>query len=139
MSNETPQAPETPPNIQMTPVEFSPVSTDDAIGSVGARTPIREIQFPLAVPVTIMLFTMIFSTVRDIAGFNRRLADIDRQEAPYLEKLKTVPKQSEFIDSVRASLSKLAVTDPYAARIMKQYFPPEPKPDDQSKSTAPAK
>ena len=127
--------PETPADVHLTPVEFSPPS-QDAIGTVGGRIPLREFQFPLSVPVAIILLTLICSTVRDISGFNRRLADIERQDAPSLEKLKRVPKQTEFIESLRKSLVEIAPTDPNAATILKQYFPPPPKLDNQA---APAK
>jgi len=68
--------PENADNLQMTPVGFSPPS-DDALGTVGAKIPFREMQFPVLIPVSIILLTLIYSTVRDIGGFNRRLADID--------------------------------------------------------------
>jgi len=121
----------------MTPVEFSPPSKD-ALGTVGVKIPFHEMQFPLAIPVTIVLLTLILSTLRDISGFNRRLADIDRQNAPSVEKLKRVPKQSEFIESLRKSLVKIAPTDPDAAILLRQYFPPPPK-QDKDNQAAPAK
>jgi hypothetical protein len=132
MSENTP---ENPDNLQLTPVGFSPPA-QDALGSVGGKVAFREMQFPMALPVTIMLLTLIFSGIRDISGFNRRMAEMDRQDAPAVEKLKRIPKQSEFIDSLRQSLEKLAPTDPEAAKLLKQYFPPPPKDDSQA---APAK
>jgi hypothetical protein len=111
------------PEIQMTPVGFSPTSSEDSIGAVGGRVQIHERQYPLAIPLGIVLLTLIFSTVRDISGFNRRIGDIDRHDAPILEKLKRVPKQAEFVDSLKASLLKLSETDPVAAKIVREYFP----------------
>jgi hypothetical protein len=132
MSEKTPDKPD---NIQLTPVGFSPPS-QDALGTVGGKVPFREMQFPMALPVAIMLLSLIYSEVRDISGMNRRMAEMDRQNAPAVEKLERIPKQSEFIDSLRQNLVKLAPTDPAAAALLKQYFPSPPKDESQ---TAPAK
>jgi len=123
--------PETPPNIQMTPVEFSPTPSADALGTIKGFLPLHEMQFPLAIPVAIMLLTLIFSTVRDIAGFNRRLADIDKQEAPAIETLKKVPKQTDFVNGLQKSLQKLAPTDTLAEQTLEEFFP-APKQDTQA-------
>jgi len=131
MSEKKPETSE----IQMTPVGFSPAA-DDAIGTLPGKIPFREMEFPMAIPVAIVLLTLIYSTVRDISGFNRRLADMERQDTPAVEKLKRIPKQSEFIESLRQGLIKIAPTDPTAATLLKQYFPSPPKDDSQS---APAK
>ena len=132
-------SPEIPPPITVTPVEFSPTSNADEIGSVGHFPPLLEMEFPLAVPVTIIVLTLIFSSVRDIAGFNRRLADIDEQNVPVLEMLKKVPKQTELIQSLQTGLKKLSVTDPDAAEILAEYYPPPTKKTDQDAAAAASK
>jgi hypothetical protein len=131
--------PETPPNIQMTPVEFSPQTSEDDLGPANARVPLNEVHFPIAIPISIILLTLIYSTGRDIAGFNRRIADIDRQNAPFVEKLKKVPKQTEFIESLRTGMVKISPTDPRAAAILRQYFPAPTKSDqgDVNPASAP--
>jgi hypothetical protein len=129
-----PEVPEPEPNIQMTPVEFSPPAAD-AIGSIGGFRPLHEMQFPVAIPITLILLTLIFSTVRDIGGFNRRLNEIQEQNAPALDMLKRAPKQMEYVESMRVDLQKLAPTDPTAAQILQDFFPaqpPPPKPDAQA-------
>jgi len=134
---ESKNLPAEPANIQMTPVEFSPAPSENSIGPVGGYLPMRERQYPLALPVGIMLLTLIFSTVRDIATFNRSIDEIARTDAPGQEMLKKSSKQTEFIEGVRSDLQKLAPTDPTAAQILKEFFPPEKKPGQDS--AAPAK
>ena len=119
--------PEDPAKIQMTPVEFSPAASEDAIGSVGGIMPLRQFQYPVSVPIAIILLTLIFSTVRDISSFNRAIDDIEKANAPSVEMLKKAPRQTEFIDAMRTGLQKLAPTDPTAAQLMREYFPEEKK------------
>jgi len=140
MSKNKPEEHKNPPgeqsNIQLTPVEFSPTPSENAIGPVGGYLPMRERQYPLALPVGIMLLTLIFSTVRDIATFNRSIDEIARTDAPGQEVLKKSSKQTEFIEGVRSDLQKLAPTDPTAAQILKEFFPPEKKPAQDSAEPA---
>ena len=132
--------PETPPTIQMTPVEFSPNQTGEDIGSI---TPARRagFQYPIFVPLLIIVLTLIGSTVRDITTMNRRMEIIGQQDAPAREMLKKSTKQSDFISSLRTGVLNLAPSDPVAAEIASDFFPPvsAPKPDspdDASKTPA---
>lgn len=118
--------PEIPPNIQMTPVEFSPTDNADAIGNVAAPPPRKDFQFPIFVPLAIMLLTLIFSTLRDIRALNLRMAAINEEDAPALEMLKKSGKQREFVDSLKEGILKLAPTDPIAAHIQTDFFPAQP-------------
>jgi hypothetical protein len=128
--------PENSENVQLTPVEFSPTPNKDAIGSVGGFAPIREIQYPLSLPVGIMLLTLIFSTVRDIATFNKGTANIERADAPSEEILKSASNLTDRIEMFRVALQKLSITDPVSAQIYKEYFPPEKKDATDSQAGA---
>jgi len=125
------------PNIQMTPVGFSPPPSSDAVGQIVGTTLRQELRFPVFVPILIVLLTLIFSTLRDIVALNRRMAMINQENAPALEKLKDSGKQTEFVESLRASLQKLAPDDPVAAKIVKDMFstPLPQKPDDVDGTT----
>jgi hypothetical protein len=134
--------PEEAPNIQMTPVEFSPASTKDAIGNVGGSLPMREMEFPVSFPLAIILATLIFSTVRDISTFNRGTANIERANAPAEEMLKKASNLTDRVDSLRDALLKLSETDPVAAQIYKEYYPAEKKDNQDGQAgaaSAPAK
>jgi hypothetical protein len=96
-------------------------------------------RFPVAIPVAIMLLTLIYSTVRDISGFNRRMAEIADQEQPAEAILKKTRRQAEFVDGLRVSLQKLAPTDPVAARIMQEYFPPQSPANQPDPASTPAR
>ena len=117
----TPNEPTPPPNIQMTPVEFSPPSSD-AVGSIVGTVKRTEMQFPVFIPLVIVLLTLNFTTLRDIVILNRRMMAINQDNAPNLDLLSKAGKQSEFLNSMRASLDKLSVTDPVAARINAEMF-----------------
>jgi hypothetical protein len=130
------------PNIQLTPVGFSPPPSADAMGQIVGSTTKAELRLPIFVPLLIILLTLIFSTVRDIIALNRRMAMIDQENAPALEMLKNSGKQTEFVESLRSGLVKLSPTDPVAAKIVEDMFPtPAPeKPEGQDGSqAAPAK
>ena len=124
MKDNSPLPPE---NIQLTPVEFSPASNPDAIGTV-APPPRAPFHFPLSIPVAIVILTLIFSTLNDIVTLNKKMAMINTENAPALAVLKKVGKQQEFLDSLRKDVSTLAVQDPVAARIAKDFCPPETSP-----------
>lgn len=110
-----------PPNIQMTPVEFSPAQSGDAIGTVmPASRP--EFQISAFWPVFIVLLTLIFSTGRDMVTLNKRMAAVNDDIAPAQEVLKQAKKQADYVDSLHVSLQKLAATDPIAAQILAEYF-----------------
>jgi len=116
--------PETPPNITMTPVQFSPSESADAVGTV-APPPRQEPRFPLFIPVFIILLTLIFTTVRDIAALNKRMSAINEDEAPALEMLKNEPRQTDLVQGLRSGLQKLSPSDPVAARLLTEFFPPD--------------
>ncbi len=127
--------PENPENLQLTPVEFSPSPNKEAIGPVGGFLPLHEIQFPLSLPVGIMLVTLIFSTVRDISTFNRGTTNIERMDAPSEETLKKASNLTERINSLQTALQKLSVTDPISAQIYKDFFPPDKQDTPEKKDT----
>jgi hypothetical protein len=112
-----------PPNIQLTPVGFSPTPSPDAVGQIVGSTTKAELRLPVFVPILIILVTLIFSTVRDITALNRRMAIINQENAPALEILKNSGKQTEFVESLHSGLQKLAPTDPVAAKIVEDMFP----------------
>jgi hypothetical protein len=120
-------------SVQMTPVQFSPPANEDSIGNIGGFMPLRPTEFPVSIPLTIIVLTLIFATVRDISTFNHSVADINRAEAPALEILKQANKQTEYVDGLKTGLQKLAITDPTAAAIFHDFFPPEKKPQDAPK------
>lgn len=116
---------DTAPNVQITPVGFSPIQSDDAIGTVmPASRP--EMQFSVFWPLLIVLLTMIFGTTRDMMALNQRMSAINEENAPALELLKKAKKQSDFVDSIHVGLQKLAPTDPIAAQICTDFFPAQP-------------
>lgn len=129
-----------PSNIQMTTVGFGPSQTEDAIGTVmPASRP--EAQFSVFWPFLIVLLTMIFSTTRDIMALNKRMEAINNDNAPALQLLEKSTKQTEFIESLRTGLEKISPSDPVAAQISAEFFPPPPapKPDGQNDAATPAK
>ena len=136
--------PEVTPNVQMTPVQFSPPASKDALGNVGGFLPQRHGEFPVFIPMTIIVLTLIFATIRDISTFNRSVTDIERTNAPALEILKQANKQTEYINALKAGLQTIAPNDPAAAQILQEFFP-EKKPDaakpapDAAKSAQDAK
>jgi len=130
--------PEKQPEILMTPVEFSPPPSDDAVGTI-LPAPRKEAEFPVFVPLVIILLTLIFSTVRDIVALNRRLTIMNFENAPALEYLKKGTKQLEFRDALKDGLTKLAPTDPVAARILQDFYaPPAKKTDSPDDAKPPA-
>ena len=137
MSTNNPETP--PPNIQMTPVGFSPPASADAVGKIVGSTTKAELRFPVSVPILIILVTLIFSTLRDIVALNRRMAMINQENAPALEMLKNSGKQTEFVESLRSGLVKLSPTDPVAAKIVEDMFPtPAPEKSDGQDGSQPA-
>jgi hypothetical protein len=130
-----PDAAEPAPALQMTPVAFSPTPNPNALGTVPAQ-PRQAFQYPIFVPFTIVLLTLIFSTVRDIAALNKRMAVMNTENAPQLEMLKQSGKQTAFIESLRDGVIKLAPTDPIAAEIARDFFP---KPVKNDATNPPAK
>lgn len=114
------------PELHLTAIEFTPSENKDAIGDPARFLPLMDMQFPVAIPLVIILLTLIYSTGRDISGFNRRIHDMKEAEAPSLELLKKVPKQSEFVESLHKGLQKLAPTDPVAAKFLHDFYPPPP-------------
>jgi hypothetical protein len=129
MSQDKPQ-----PNIQITPVGFSPPKSDDAVGTI-MPAPRPETRFPVFLPILIILLTLNFSTLRDIVALNKRMTQINEENAPALDLLKKSAKQSDFVNGLRTGLINLAPNDPAAADILKQFFPPPPV--DKSDASAP--
>ncbi len=109
------------PVLQMTPVAFSPTPNPDAMGAI-APQPRAEFQFPISVPIAIMLVTLIFSCIRDITALNKRMTIMNAENAPALEMLKQSGRQTEFIEALRDGVLKLAPTDPIAAGIARDFF-----------------
>lgn len=134
MNKNNPESPQ--PGIQMTPVGFSPPRSADSVGQIVGSTMKPELRLPVFVPILIILATLIFSTVRDIIALNHRMTTIYQEDAPAEESLKNSGKETEFVESLRTGLQKLAPTDPVAARIVKDMFPAPPpqKTDDSSQS-----
>jgi hypothetical protein len=138
MNKNTPEPPQ--PGIQMTPVGFSPPRSADAVGQIMGSTTKAELRLPVFVPILIILATLIFSTIRDIIALDRRMTTIYQEDAPAQEILKNSGKQTEFVESLRSGLQKIAPTDPVAARIVKDMFPePPPQKTDDGSQSVPAK
>jgi len=123
-----PNDPETPPQIQLTPVAFSPSQPEDSIGPIGPPPAPPPLQFSAFWPLLILLLTLIFGTARDVIALNKRMVNINVENAPALALLKNSNKQTAFIESLRVDLQKLSPTDPVAAQISAEYFPPPPAP-----------
>lgn len=112
--------------IQKTP-ELSPVSSGGTKSRFKpAPKPPRE--FSIAIPLAILLVTLIFSTGRDMVALNKRMTAINNENAPALEILRKASKgnQRAFIDSLKAGITKLTLTDPIAAQIGREFFPIKP-------------
>jgi hypothetical protein len=87
------------------------------------------------------LVTLNFEVVRDMITLNKRMSDMNAENAPSVELLKKMSKQSEFAQALREDVLKLAPTDPAAARVARDFFPavPAPKPADQGTAAPAAK
>ena len=137
-----PAAPEEPvipePTLQIAPVEFSPTVSDDAIGTVRPqRWP--DAQYPVFLPIFIILLVLNGSTVRDIVALNTRMKAIAQDNVPALEMLKTAAPQFAFRDNLRTGIERLALTNPNAAKIARDYFPKTNVPAPGNSTPAPAK
>ena len=94
--------------------------------------------------MALILLTLIFSTLRDIAALNEQIGILNTQNAPGLELLKKSAKQGEFVERVHSDLQQLASTNPTAAQLLKEYFgtttpaAAPPKPSDPNTNSAPA-
>ncbi len=140
--NVGPAAPEEPvipePALQITPVEFSPTVSPDAIGTVRPqRWP--DAQYPVFVPIFIILLVLNGSTLRDIIALNSRMKAIAQDNQPALEMLKNSAPQFAFRDNLRTGIERLAITDPVAAKIARDYFPKTnvPPPANPNATTTP--
>jgi hypothetical protein len=127
------------PNLQLTPVQFGPPQSSDAVGVIKGSSSRPEYRFPLFVPLFIILATLNFSAYRDIVALNKRMASIAADDAPALDLLTKASKQAEFYDTLHSDLNKLALKDPAAAQIVKDYFPTPPSPAKPAEPAAPAK
>jgi hypothetical protein len=122
-------------DIQITPVEFSPSQSKDAMGVV-PPAPRQPYQFPLWVPVLIVLLTLIGATLRDMIALNRRMSEIQHDNAPVRDVLARSVKQSDFANALKDGIEKLSATDPVAAQIRREFFPPQaPPPKDDKAGT----
>lgn len=94
--------------------------------------------------IALVLFTLIFSAVRDIAALNEQIGVLDTQNAPGLELLKRSSKQEKFVERLHTDLQQLAETNSTAAQLLKEYFgspaapAPSTKPAGLNTNSAPA-
>ncbi len=126
--------PETSPEVQLTPVAFSPSQPDDSMGPPEPLAPPPPSQYPVFWPILIVLLTLIFSTTRDIITLNKRMVEINLEDAPALETLKKSGKQTDYIKALQADLLKLSASDPVAAQISSEFFPLAPAPAQKQAS-----
>lgn len=134
--NTDPQFPSEP---QLTPVEFAPPSIpEDAIGTIPPAPPTERL-YTFFWPLLIILLTLNFSIGRDIVSLNKRMNAINEENAPIVGILSQAPKQTEFMDALRADILKLGQTDPYASDIAKTYFALPQTPKQDATATPPAK
>lgn len=88
-------------------------------------------------PFFIVLMTLVFSTVRDMATLYKHTALIHHENAMATEPLRKAGEQGMFVDSLRIDLQKLASSDPAAARVVSDFFPPPPPPPSPPPSLLP--
>jgi hypothetical protein len=113
-------------------IEFRPVPTPPQAGDQEA-SPSPPRTYTAFWPGLILLLTLIVTTTREIIALHQHMDDIQQENAPALEALKKAGEQAAFVDGLHNDLQKLAVTDPVAAQIFKDFFLPQkqdkPAPD----------
>jgi len=75
-------------------------------------------------PFVIVLMTLIFSTVRDGVTLYKRTLSLRRESAQQEEPLKKAGQQALLLETLKNDLETLAISDPVAARIEQDFFPP---------------
>jgi len=79
-------------------------------------------------PFVIVLMTLIFSTVRDGVTLYKRTLALRRESAQQEGALKKAGTQALLLDTLKGDLETLAISDPIAAKIDQDFFPPPAQP-----------
>ena len=113
-----------------------PFTAPAQLGSMPRRPP----TYTAFVPVLMILVILILSSLKDIVTLIRRKNALLAQHAQAMEPLRFAGRQAEFIDSLHDDLVKVAPSDPAAAAILTEFFPPPatpPNPVQPNKDSGP--
>jgi hypothetical protein len=86
--------------------------------------PAPEKIFSAFVPLALILGILIFASARDIINLHRHLMLSQVQNSKSAEHLKKAGQESDLVTKIQDEIVKLAPTDPSAARLQAEFFPP---------------
>jgi hypothetical protein len=106
-------------------INYGPPPPKESVVFVGGPEPVPVgRQYPVFVPLLLLLLTLNYSAFRNITAIHKRLDQMNAENAPAIEMLQRASKQDELFSSMRQDVLKLAKNDPVADRITKTYFAP---------------
>jgi hypothetical protein len=79
----------------------------------------------LSIPFLIVVVALILSTARETASIHKQKMAFLMQNQKSAEALDISVKQTQALHKLQGDLQTLAASDPVAAKIVAEYFPPE--------------
>ncbi len=100
----------------------------------------RSPAYSAFLPIFMILLIMILSSFKDVLTLIKRKNTMQAQYARAVEPLRFAGRQAEFINSLRDDLVRVAPSDPAAAAVVTEFFPPPitpPTPSQPNKASEP--